>query len=55
MARFVFQLVSLLLACVFEVKNVSAEKLEFSVSIPPVGTQCYLENIAETVQGKFVW
>ena len=53
MARFVFQLVSLLLACVV-VKNVRAEKLEFSVSIAPVGTQCYLENIAETVQGKFV-
>ena len=51
MARFVFQLISLLLACAL---HVSAEKLEFFVSIPPVGTQCYLENIAETVQGKYL-
>ena len=31
---------------------VSAEKIEFSVSVPAGDQSCFIENIAETTQGK---
>ena len=30
-----------------------AEKIQFSNEVTPSGTTCYLENIGETIQGKF--
>ena len=36
----------------FSLNFVSAEKIEFSNKVASSGTNCYLESIAETVQGK---
>ncbi len=31
---------------------VTAEKMEFTSEVGPSGTQCFLESIAETMQGR---
>ena len=44
------RLFALILATLIAVTR--AERLEFSSLIPYSGTQCFLENIGETIQGK---
>ena len=42
-----------LLSCALSMTMLAhAERLDFSSIIPASGTQCYLENIGETIQGK---
>ena len=41
-----------LLALAFTMMVAQAERLDFSSMIQMSGTQCYLENIGETIQGK---
>ena len=41
-----------LLSFAFTMVVVQAERLDFSSVIAASGTQCYLENIGETIQGK---
>ena len=46
---------TLALLCILSLLSsnlVYAEKIEFSNKVVSSGTNCYLENIAETVQGK---
>ena len=41
-----------LLTLAFTMMVAQAERLDFSSMIAASGTQCYLENIGETIQGK---
>ena len=41
-----------LLSIAFAMMVAQAERLDFSSVIAASGTQCYLENIGETIQGK---
>ena len=46
------RMICALLSSLMLVVGTQAEKVEFSSVIVPSGTQCFLENIGETIQGK---